>query len=96
MLEVVFTEQLHMTPHGVSPGGAVFDLGDLDSWDLKNNLIVLRPDFEVWINCSISNDIFLFKSPAPRTPEIYVHKSLIKRIRNLENDVQLYPEFKTA
>lgn len=92
MLEVGFTEQLHMTPHGVSPGGAVFDLSYLQRWDLKKNTIVLCSDFEVWVRCDVSNDLFCFESPAPGTPKMYVHKSLVKTIRNLKNNVQLYPE----
>lgn len=91
-LKIVFKSRLHLTPSGVSPDGAVFPFECLKSYDLEKGEIVLRDDFEVWIECGKDNDVFMFESPASGTTKIFVHKSLIKEIWNLENNTRLYPE----
>lgn len=91
MLKVVFTGPLHRTQSGLSPDGAVFPFECLKSYDLEKGELVLRSDFEVWIDCA-SKEYFLFEPQAPGTARIYVHKKLIKEIWNLKNNVQLYPE----
>jgi hypothetical protein len=89
-LEITFTESLHRTPSGVSPGGAIFPFEVVQTFDLQKGTVVLRPDYHALVQ--LGDDLVIFQSEAPHTMKMYVSSSIIASIKDLSKNKVLYPK----
>ena len=92
-LEVVFHKPLHKIGSGISPGGAVFPFEYLQTYDLEKGIVVLRGDYGAFK--SLSDQVIVFQSDAPNTPQIWAHTKLIASIKDLNSNTILFPKSKT-
>lgn len=102
-LEVTFCKSLHKvafgkTPNeidyirGVSPGGAIFHVDCLQSYDLAKNQLVLTSDFTHSIIKGKTTKCVVFKSKKNKNaPKMWVRIDLIARIKDLATGAILYP-----
>ncbi len=89
-LEITFTDRLMRGANWVTPGGAVFHFDHLQTFNLEENTVTLRADYEAVV--PMDDEVVIFQSEAPNATKMFVHKSKIVSIKDLAKNKVLYPQ----